>query len=149
MAPQIIFKFWIHNLVFSQDFFKTFFICSWYRFLGHLSRDWLPFRKKNTRSEEVSAFGKRRCRCNYKMGLEATSFCLVAIYKYLLGWVSGFSFSFYQSFHQSDKSKTKEDSTLDLLACFSYIFISGKNVVIAAVCLNNMTYGKSRSNRFI
>ena len=99
-------------------------------------------KKKNTRSEEVSAFGKRRCRCNYKMGLEATSFCLVAIYKYLLGWVSGFSFSFYQSFHQSDKSKTKEDSTLDLLACFSYIFISGKNVVIAAVCLNNMTYGK-------
>ena len=38
----------------------------------------------------------------------------------------------------------KEDSTLDPLAYFSYIFISGKNVVIAAGCLNNMTYRKKK-----
>ena len=42
--------------------------------------------------------------------------------------------------------QSKEDSTLDPLAYFSYIFISGKNVVIAA------GYSKKKSqaqNRFL
>ena len=49
------------------------------------------------------------------------------------------------------QNRAKEDSTLDTLAYFSYIFISGKNVVIAAGCLNNMTYQKKSQaqNRFL